>query len=340
MQRYENDSPVSPAPSPGPGPAADRVAKVKKKVDKKKLNVDLAELASRQHGLVTRPQALARGLTKKGCDWRLKIGYWRALHPGVYALAASADTRERAILAACFASGGVASHAAAAHVLKFPNVTYALHVTTWPRPHLVAGATVHQVPALDFVDRSRVGGVPVTSVARTIIDLAGALSQEQMEALVDHVLANRLVTLKFLLDRLQARGTNGRRGAARLLRILESRRGKRIVNSEPQRALVRLLAEHNLPPGVPEYCITLRDGRERFLDHGWPEALLGFQMESYLHHCTLADHTSDIIRDADVVAEGWRILRATPDQLENDPAGVADFIRRALAALQPGRSTA
>lgn len=301
----------------------------------------LARLMARQHGLVTRQQARKLKFSTAAIRWRLEHRQWCRAQTGVYRLVGVGETPEQAILAACLAVGGVASHRAAAHLLDLPNIPYALELTVSKHSRgVIEGLTTHRALPLEREDKNWVKGVPTTSVSRTVIDLAGVLSRKELEALVDHVLATRRVKLKFLMERLDDLGTRGRQGAKALREVLQARVGKVVVNSEPQRELARLLKDFGLPPGIPEYEIRLRDGRHRRVDNGWPEVLFGVQMDSYRHHSTLADHTSDIVRDADAVAEGWRILRVTPEQLNNEPRKVAQRIARALGVELQARAGA
>lgn len=322
--------------------APQQVPKKTKKTKKRKQRDDAAvrRLLERQHGLITRRQAVKNEFTRGAMRWQGERGLWQQVHPGVFRLAGSLETTEQKILAACLATDGIASHRAAARVLGLPNVPFALEVTAFRGSARVKGVRVHRLASLERVDKNWVDNIPTTSVTRTVIDLAGVLDRKDLEALVDHVLATRRVKLKFLMGRLAALGTNGRRGAGALRDVLEARVGKAVVNSEPQRDLARLLEDFGLPPGIPEFEITLPDGRLRRLDNGWPDILVGIQVDSYRHHSSLADHTSDIVRDDDAVAEGWRILRVTPEQLTNEPARVADLIARTLGvALQPRAAT-
>src|SRR5690348_1708146 len=95
------------------------------------VNGKLAALAAAQHGLITRRQALAHGLSTDAIQRRMARGDLARVHQGVYRVAGSRCTAEQAILAACLASGGgaVASHSSAALLLDLPCGGDGIHVT-------------------------------------------------------------------------------------------------------------------------------------------------------------------------------------------------------------------
>ena len=144
------------------------------------------------------------------------------------------------------------------------------------------------------------------------------------------MLATRKTKLPYLTDRLSALGVRGREGAAVLGELLRARTGTTVADSRPQRILEQLIIDAGLPPGIPEFVIVPAGGRTRRVDLGWPAPRMAFQVESYRWHSSLRAHSDDTIRDADVVAEGWTVLRGTPDQVRRDPDRVLDLVRRAL----------
>jgi hypothetical protein len=127
---------------------------------------------------------------------------------------------------------------------------------------------------LQPVDRAHRSGIPVTSLARTVIDVSLKVPMIAPE-LVNHVLAKRKVPLALLVDRLRAQGTRGRQGAADLLELREERRGrKRHVDSELQRRFEQIALDGYksgvLPEPFFEYPVQLADGRWRYPDVAYP----------------------------------------------------------------------
>ena len=233
----------------------------------------------------------------------------------------------------------VASHRAAGTVLALPGIEPLVEITV-PRSRQVhiPGVQAHRAGLLDARDKDRAHGIPVTSVTRTVIDLAGVLDCDELEALVDHVLATRRVPLGYLCRRLDALGSAGRKGAGTLAGLLAARRGvTRHVDSEPQRELRRLFVSAGLPPAEYEHPVRLADGSMRYLDAAFVDQLLAIEVDSYLCHSTLPAWSRDQTRDGELAALGWRVLHVTPFELAQTSTALVDRVARALAAVEVKR---
>jgi very-short-patch-repair endonuclease len=187
---------------------------------------------------------------------------------------------------------------------------------------------------VDLVYRRR---LPVTSVARTLIDLAAVLPGSQLEAVLDHALAHRLVALAHVRNRLEALGTRGRAGAGTLATLIAARAGSR-PRSTPERQLEKLLRGSGLPLALREHPVRLPGGREVRIDFAFPTAMLAVEVDSYVHHSSLGDWSRDRERNGELIALGWRILPVTPRAIAEDPGAVLERIARALrpVAAVPG----
>ena len=139
----------------------------------------LAALARRQHGLVARRQLLALGWSAHQIEHRLASGSWIEVHRGVYALGPAPLTREgRWMAATLVAPGAVLSHrAAAAH---WGIRRGAMLEITAPKRLRRPGITVHQA-TLQADEATVHEGIPVTTVARTLFDLAAVIPQNELE---------------------------------------------------------------------------------------------------------------------------------------------------------------
>src|SRR5205085_205684 len=211
---------------------------------------------------------------------------------GVYRLAGSQRSPEQTVLGVCLAGGAgtFASHASAAVVWGLPGVGGRSEVTiVEPRRLRLEGVTVHRATRLDRVDRAWRLGIPVTSVARTIVDLAGELDRQGLEAVVDHALAERMVPLKYLHGRLEALGTQGRRGAGVLADVIAVRLdGCQRPGTGFERLLQAALVGAGLPRVRREHEVRLPEGTVR-LDFAFVEAKLAVEADSYRYHSTLGD---------------------------------------------------
>jgi hypothetical protein len=184
----------------------------------------LARTAVAQAGAFTRDQALAAGFTPAQIERRVRAGAWERVLPRVYRHASTpASTTFRFWAAVLWAGRGSAlSHASAATVWRIPGVATAGPELIVPgaRAPRVAGVVVHRAARIDETDVVRVHRLPVTSPARTVIDLAGVLDDTDLALAVAGVVSRRLVTVRALGGRLDEIGTVGRPGSARLRALL------------------------------------------------------------------------------------------------------------------------
>jgi hypothetical protein len=178
-------------------------------------------VAESQHGLMTRAQALAKGLTAGAIRGRLNAGAWERVHAAVYRVAGSRRTWKQLLMAACLAAGrgSAVSHRAAAQLWKLPAGREWVEITVKKtRCIRLAGVNVHRVSQLPSIDVVWLDHIPVTSAARTVIDLAGVLTRKDLADVLDHALAERRFPLTYLRKRCAALGTRGRRGSGALPR--------------------------------------------------------------------------------------------------------------------------
>jgi hypothetical protein len=286
-------------------------------------------IAQRQHGLLTRAQALECGLSDGDIRGRVRAGIWQRLYPGVYRVAGSRVTREQTVLAAILAAGGkaMASHGTAAELHGLPAGEDQIHITVVGRRIEVPGVRVHVVAGLQGPDCAVKNGIPVTTVARTIIDLAQVLSPERLEEVLDHALAGRLVSLHVLLQRLEKTGTQGRRGAG----VLTALDGSPRPRQRAERLFLRIVARYGLPTPEREVEYHLSDGRTVFVDFVFCR-VVGAEIDSFLHHSSLTDWAADRGRNNLLRARGLTLLNVTEPQMRSDPAGMAAQFQEALVS--------
>jgi hypothetical protein len=298
----------------------------------------LHDLTASQHGLISREQALRRGMTAGEWRWLSQSDDWRRVYAGVYRRVGAPQTWEQALMAGCLSADAIASHRAAAALWRLPDVERRLEVTIPEhRRAAVAGFEVHRTSFLQRVDRTHLSRIPVTSLARTVIDVSLEVPDIGL-TVVDHVLAKRKVPLDLLFNRLEALGTNGRKGGRDLLRMLEERRGRsRHVDSGLQRRLEKIALDAYkaglLPEPYFEYPVQLADGRWKYPDVGYPQVDTGFEAHSYEHHSTLPAFAADCERNIDLFGEGWLIVPLTEIQVR-DPVRLVSQMARIIAARE------
>jgi hypothetical protein len=302
------------------------------------MDVDLriAELAARQHSVFTLAQA--RQLARVG-RWFAAVsraGDGVSSIRACFRIAGSEPTWEQKLFAAWLAAGegAVVSHASAGRWWEFPRIPDRLELSVAHdrRPNL-HDVTVHRVVALDPVDRLEPRGLTVTSPTRTLIDMAASLPRELINAALEHCLDRRLTTVPYVRRRLEALGTQGRRGTKTLIQLLDARpTHRREPDSAFERRLLRLLSQLDGPPPIPQYVLRAADGKARRLDAAWPDLRLGIEANSYLYHSSLSSWAADNTRTVTLVADGWRILPVTWFDLEERPEWFLEMVQRARAA--------
>jgi hypothetical protein len=306
------------------------------------MNDALLDLSTAQHGLIARQQALKGGMSPGQWGWLTRSDDWEIVFGGVVRRVGAPRTWEQAEMAGCLAADGIASHRAAGVLWRLPEIEPRLEITIPQRRKVVLdGFAVHRTRFLQPVDLAHRTGIPVTSLARTVIDVSLEVPRIA-PGLVNHVLAKRKVPLALLVDRLKAQGTRGRQGAADLFELLEERRGRqRHVDSELQRQLEQIALDGYkaglLPEPFFEYPVQLANGRWRYPDVAYPPPVsVGFEAHSYEHHSSLEAFAADAERNLELFGEGWMIVPITGVQVR-DPPRLLGLMARIVAAAQARR---
>jgi Protein of unknown function (DUF559)/Transcriptional regulator, AbiEi antitoxin len=285
----------------------------------------LAEMASQQHGVVSRAQLSKLGFDRGGIDRRVQSGRLHRLYRGVYAVGHTVLGREARWLAAVLAcgEGAVLSHRSAAELWGLrPSAAARIDVTA-PRTSGVrttAAIVVHRPkrPAAS----TRRDGVPVTTVMQTLADLATAVPRRQLEKACENAEAARLLDLN------QLDATHP--GATRLLEVVAQHDLGSYTRSETEDAFLQLCDDHGIPRPLVNHRV---DGFE--VDFCWPDARLIVETDGR-HHATRAAFERDRARDALLTSVGWRAMRFTRRQVRRASAQVA---ARVLSARSPSLAT-
>jgi hypothetical protein len=280
-----------------------------------------------QHGLLTRAQALGGGVTRRQIERLVRIGEWIVVARGVYRHAAFPVAFEQKALAAVLASGGVASHGTAGvlhevHGVRPGRVEVCVAAGRWSGTPI---ARVHQARHLGPFDISRVAGIPVTSVARTLADLAPRLSYGTLCRALDLVITRKQCTVDQVyaaLDRAELRPS--RDGSAELRLALGAWTPGPLPGSVMEMAVVRRLLDWGF--GHPERQFHVPG--IGFVDLAYPQQRVSLEYDSDEWHDDPRSRRRDRARTNDLVAAGWRPFVVTADDLRPR----ATRLRRALAA--------
>lgn len=202
----------------------------------------------------------------------------------------------------------------------------------------IAGSIVHRTVDLETIRRRWIQGIPVTGPARTLIDLAAIVDVERLSVILDHALADRMLSAQTLHRLLREMDRRGRKGVGSLARLLAARTvGSTMPESLFEWRLMRVLRAYGLPRPIAQYSVSLADGRMARLDFAYPESLLAVEADSYRHHSSLTSWSSDRVRNNELLALGWRVLPVTYQDLVTSPDVVADQVRRCLKTATFGR---
>jgi hypothetical protein len=272
----------------------------------------LAALAGAQYGVVSRAQLLERGLTGTQIDRRIRARRLHRVHNGVYAAGHRVLTVEGRWMAAVLAAGpgAVLSHASAAAAWDLRRTSGQLIDVTVPTHagrDRRAGIRVHRCATMTAGEVTVHRRIPVTTPARTIIDLARTLNGRALEQLID------LADQRGLIDFQDLRAANSTSLHAVLLRYSPAP-----TRSELEERFLELCDDHGIPR--PE-TNTLIEGIE--VDFVWRDRRLIVEVDGYAFHRSPSAFESDRARDVLLTTKGWRVLRFTWRQITRRRGWVA-----------------
>lgn len=276
----------------------------------------VAALAERQHGVVAVWQLIAIGLGEGAIRYREKVGRLHRIHRGVYAVGYRKLTRHGHWMAAVLAYGpdAVLSHRSAAALWGIGQSSYKIDVTTPHSKRSRKGIRAH-TSRLHPEERTIRDGIPVTSVARTILDRAAQLEIVGLTRLVEEADRKQLFDLKALDRAIERRPRVP--GVARLRAVLKAYRGTADTRSKLERAFRRLIAGAGLPE--PQFNVLVAGV---LVDVWWPQWKLVVELDSELYHRNPSAFETDRIRDATLQKADIRVLRVTGDRLDHAPTEV------------------
>jgi very-short-patch-repair endonuclease len=292
------------------------------------VEAEVARLAARQQGIVTRAQMVAAGLSRHAIAGHVGNGWLVARHRGVYQLGAFGGpfADEMAALLAC-GPHGVLSHWAAAALFELcSRAGRPVDVTiTQGRAGRRPGIRVHRPTALPPCDVVLKHGLMVTTPARTLVDLAASTTRAELERLTEEAQVQRLASPAELLAVI-ARGT-GRPGVRRMRSVVDSIDEPLFTRSEAEKRLRALCRSAALP--LPRMNVK-RAGWE--VDAVWDVQRLVVEVDGYKFHSTRAKFERDRRKDADLTLAGYRVLRITWRRLTRESPQVIAILSAALSA--------
>jgi predicted transcriptional regulator of viral defense system len=292
----------------------------------------IAALAGRQHGVVSVAQLISLGLSETAVHQRVEVGRLHRVHQGVYTVGHSLLSVHGRFMAAVLACGpgSVLSHRSAARLwgLREDLCNPIDVIAPNRRGRIPAGISAHRDGTLTQSDRATRHGIPCTTVARTLLDLAGIvpiqeLRKEISEAEVLRLLDHRAV--RSLIKR-----SRGRRGVARLRMLIDDIHPEtKRTRSELERRFLAMCERTGLPQPEVNVLLDLGDV-ELQPDFLWRDAGLIVETDGHRYHDTGSARRRDRWREQRLQLAGWRVSGCTWTQVEREPRQLAARIHGLL----------
>jgi very-short-patch-repair endonuclease len=288
-------------------------------------NIEAAirNLAERQHGMVSREQLLGFGVTRRQIDGRVVNQRLRRVRRGVYSVGHVSGTERAVWMSAVLAAGrgAVLSHRSAAQLWGFGGWRGPPEVLS-PRTGRRRGRRCHgQLPHpivrrtenLEHHQVTEREGIPVTSVARTLVDLAGVLTETRLSAALNEAEVVGVLDVPDL--HLVLSVSRGRRGVARL-RGLVALYHPQTGDTKSVLELAFLAMVQRIGADRPRInCFV--EGYE--VDACWPDRKLVVELDGRRFHGTSRRFEGDREKSAQLELAGWRVLRLTWNMVVNRP---------------------
>jgi very-short-patch-repair endonuclease len=284
----------------------------------------VAAIAARQRGRVSRDQLLAAGLSYGVIQRLIKRGFLHPIHGSVYAVGHNGAVELGAETAALLAmrDGALLSGLSAARVwdLRLPTPGAVEVLVGGSHSAGRPGIVVHRTRVLTPRDRRVHKGLPVTSPARVLLDVADEVTDRELERAFDGGLVERTMRRDDVAELLGR--ARGHAGAAALRALLNRSRGTTVTRSDAEERFLALIREAGLPE--PEVNVMVA-GFE--VDFFWRAQGLVVEVDSFGFHSTQRRFERDHRKEAAVRTAGFELLRFTYWQIESEPlvvvAGVA-----------------
>lgn len=285
-----------------------------------------------QHGVVSRRQLIELGLSGQAIQHRISRGRLHRVGRGVYTVGRPELSQRGRWMAAVLGCGprAVLSYGSASALWgigreRLRSIEVSIPVSSVRRR---TGVEVYRRPNLQPSDIAVCDGIPVTSVVRTLIDVAIDLDRAGLERAVNEADRLDLVDPETLFDELEAR--SGLRGIGPL-RALLGDLTFRLTDSELERRFLPLAIEAGLPPPL-----TRQQVNGFRVDFYWPDLGLVVETDGLRYHRTPAQQARDRLRDQTHAAAGLTPLRFTHSQVRFEPVRVRETLNAVGAKLSRG----
>jgi Transcriptional regulator, AbiEi antitoxin/Protein of unknown function (DUF559) len=301
----------------------------------------IARLAQRQAGVFSRAQALAVGMTDSSMLRRIRSGRWTVLHPGVYLLAGVPATWHTEIWAALLAAGPLATvthetsvRLSGSHHVALRPITLTVAHGAHPR---VRGAVVHQLDDLRIDHVATIDGLPVSTPARAVVEVAATVGRRRLGLILDDLVFDRRTSYDAVGVVLAGVARPGKPGVTALAGVLDDRAEATVPGaSELERAMFAALVGAGLPVPEPQRALPGPGAIGGMVDAAYVDCRLVLEADGRRWHTRVEHLRRDHERDAEAARHGWQTLRFLYEQITRDPDGVAAVVKD-VRAVRLGR---
>lgn len=302
------------------------------------LDARIAATAARQHGAFSRRQTDDLGFSREAVRHRLRTGRWERLSRDVFRLAGAPGSWRQRLMAAVLEAGpgAVASHRAAAVLLGIPGFDDGSIEVTHPecRNTRVRLSVLHQSSLLPDDHVTVRDGIPCTTLARTIFDLARTEPKPRVSRAARTAMQRHGLTIGQLEAVVSTLATRGRGGTKVMRELLDELGGATYVptESELEDLVVAVLsaAGLELPEGQVTVGVDAPIGRVDFV---YRAARVVIEAQSRTFHSSWEAQQADMARRAELAAAGYLVIEVTWWQLVHEPEVFVGRVRRALCAV-------
>ena len=294
-------------------------------------------LAARQHSVITAAQCRGLGLSRDAVHRLVRRGLWEVVGPGVYRVCGTPLTWQSRAMAAALAAGpeALVSHRSAAHLWGLDGFgapgRIEVIVRRHSRPRRRTGVMVHETNAFDTAGATTRWGVPVTSPARTLLDVAAVADDElTVQRCLDEIRRLRHAEWPEIWEALVVHTVRGRPGIRSAEAVITRRYGRNVPHLEFARLFLRLLERAGLPEPQSEVRVEVQGDAYR-VDAAYPGKRVAIELDGR-DHLREEVYAADRVRDNRLELAGWLVLRFTWRRFKTEPDAVVAEVRAALAA--------
>ena len=313
-------------------------------MDKLGRDARLTLVAQRQGGAFTFRQAIEAGFSKATIARRVRAGVWVRLHSGVYTFGGTPSSRLLELWAAVLGSGhdSVVSHESAALLHGAEGLPADPITLTAPHGHhqALAGVIVHQIDDLAVRHRTAISRLPVSSPARTVVELGATQPVMAIGRVADDLVRAGRTSYRSISRVFSELNRPGKPGMIRVAEVLDERSDGYVPPaSELERVLFDTLAAGGLPAPVRQIPLPGRGSVRGIADGGYLDAQVILEADGRRWHMRVEAARRDRERDAQAARAGFVTLRFLHEQLRDDPAEVCEAVAetREVRLRQLGR---